>query len=156
MTDIMTDIMDIWKSLWKKCKRAFYSCRWLNSNYVIADPKDNSITFSRSLYKHMEVDITDKAKVSVFKENVAQCYAFSVNTGIKETQLADIQYNSKYKCIGFECLVPTVNRIFFDYGLPHDRRIKLSVRIRHSKIGMTYYVIIPPTNQQITRLCKIY
>jgi hypothetical protein len=65
------------------------------------------------------------------------------------THLADVQYNSKHRCIGFECLVPTVNRIFYDYGLPADSRAKLSVKTQTTH-GMEYYVIRRP-HEKYTR-----
>lgn len=120
----------------------FFSDR---SCYVIADAKDNSITFSSRLFKRMGVMKLDKAKVMCFFEPKSRCYAFILNPDIgeKSTQLADISYNTKYKCIGFECLVPTVNRIFYDYGLPAESRCKLTVR--KLKAGsLEYYQICRP------------
>lgn len=119
---------------------------WMSRHayYVIADPADNSVTLSKALYRHMGVEELDAAKVYVFFVPEADCYGFILNPDFnQETQLADIQYNGKHKTIGFECLVPTVNRIFYDYGLPHDRKIKLSVEIcKAGDIG--YYKICRP------------
>lgn len=114
--------------------------------FVIADPTDNSITFSKSLFKHMGVMDMDVAKVYVFR--VGTKYAFAINPNLDgaDTQLADIQYNAKHKTIGFECLVPTVNRIFYDYDLPHDKRVKLTVQVR--KTGKTvYYELCCPVDR---------
>jgi len=116
------------------------------SFYVIADPTDNSITFSKALFKHMDVMGLDKAKVYVFR--IQDHYAFTVNPHFDEpTQLADIQYNAQYKTIGIESLVPTVNRIFYDYGLCHDVPCKLSVQLRSIK-GVTCYVMCRPQLNQ--------
>lgn len=123
--------------------------------YIIADPADNSITLSRRLFNHMNVMKLDVAKVMVFKladMGANPCYAFCLNPPIDEpTQLADIQYNSKHKTIGFESLVPTVNRIFYDYGLPCDRKVKLSVSVENTSLvpdicsqHIVYYKIIRP------------
>ena len=122
--------------------------------YVIADASDNSITLSRSLFRHMGGLDLDKAKVFVFKIPTAgrrpqgsddrPIYAFVVNPGFEqETTLADIQYNEKYKSIGFETLNPTVNRIFYDYGMPAMIKVKLSVKVRKA-VDITYYQICPP------------
>ena len=114
--------------------------------FVIADPTDNSITLSKSLFRHMDVMDMDVAKIYVFR--VGTKYAFTINPdlGGVETQLADIQYNAKHKTIGFECLVPTVNRIFYDYDLPHDKRVKLTVRVR--KAGkLVYYELCCPVGR---------
>lgn len=115
--------------------------------WVIADPTDNSITFSKALFKHMDVMEMDVAMVYVFR--VGTKYAFVINPEFDHpTQLADIQYNDKYKTVGFECLVPTVNRIFYDYGLPHDKRVKLTVAVR--KTGkLVYYELCCPVDRGI-------
>ena len=144
----------------KKLKHLF-SRWWLQYQqrplYVIADPADNSISFSRRLFKRMDVMKLDVAKVMVFTVadiNLRSSYAFCVNPPLDEpTQLADIQYNSKHKTIGFESLVPTVNRIFYDYGLPHDRKVKLSVSVENTPLvpelcsqPVVYYIIHRPND----------
>ena len=113
--------------------------------YVIADAQDNSVTISKALFKHMKVMKQDEAKVMVFR--AGDNYCFTLNPTIEQpTQLADIQYNSKYRCIGFECLVPTVNRIFYDYGLPANSRVKISVDVLRSVKGFTYYSLCRPNH----------
>lgn len=133
----------------------WYRNRYL---YVIADPTDNSITLSRALFDLMDVMSLDVAKVFVFHLCNActedakwsgAIYAFTLNPPIEEpTQLADIQYNSKHHTIGFESLNPSVNRIFYDYGLPSDRRVKLSVKAATVPVAsvamLPYYIIMPP------------
>ena len=117
------------------------------SFFVICDPADNSVTLSKALFKHMDVMEKDKAQVYAFYipcgDNTGE-YGFIVNPEFDcETQLSDIQYNGKHKTVGFECLVPTVNRIFYDYGLPHDSKVKLSVKV--CKTGdLNYYKICRP------------
>ena len=135
--------------------------RWYRhrSLYVIADPADNSITLSRALFDHMDVMNLDVAKVFVFKiKNTSHVgasrfpreeYAFTINPPIEQpTQLADIQYNSKHHTIGFESLNPSVNRIFYDYGIPADRPVKLSVQPATvnaaSAAHLNYYIIMSP------------
>mgnify|MGYP000001664248 CR=1 FL=1 len=115
--------------------------RW--TFYVIADANDNSITFSRALCSHIDVTALDVAKVMVCR--VGKDYCFMVNPDIdRDTQLADIQYNTRYRCVGFETLVPTVNRIFYDYGMPAGTRAKLSVEPRRTATGRTFYHICRP------------
>lgn len=134
--------------------------RWYrhHSLYVIADPADNSITLSHALFNHMDVMNLDVAKVYVFQVSSAapHCgveYAFTLNPDIDQpTCLADIQYNSKHRSIGFESLCPTVNRIFYDYGLPPYKKVRLSVdvcltyREDNMKIAVPilYYKILRP------------
>lgn len=112
--------------------------------YVIADPHDNSITFNRWLFRNMGGSRLDSAKVFVFRITSTGEYGMIINPKLgKETQLADIQYNTKYRCIGIESLNPTVNRIFYDYGLPINR-CKLSVARRRLADGRIYYAILKP------------
>lgn len=122
------------------------------SFFVICDPSDNSVTFSKALFHHLKVMDGDTAKVYVFSLATGAApfrdkgeYAFVINPdlGGAETQLADVQYNAKHKTIGFECLVPTVNRIIYDYGLPHDHKVKLSVKAGRSG-DIKYYKICMP------------
>lgn len=130
-----------------KLKQLWQSARY----YVIADPADNSITLSKRLFRHIKdnADAGDAAQVFVFRIPDADAYGFMVNPQIEQpTQLCSIQYNGKYRCIGFETLCPSVGVMFYNYGLPADRRVKLSVsihRINHS----IYYQFDKPQ-------CKVY
>ena len=126
-----------------------YNMLFHRSMYIIADPRDNSITLSRRLVRRMGVMKAEQAKVFVFKTNDKyQRYAFTLNPQLPEpTQLCAIQYNTKHRCIGFETLCPTVNKIFYDYRLPLAKAVKLSVRSRTLR-HITYYVIIPPCHEK--------
>ena len=132
-----------------------YNMLFRRSMYIIADPRDNSITLSRRLVRRMGVMKAEQAKVFVFKTNDKyQRYAFTLNPQLTEpTQLCDIQYNTQHRCIGFETLCPTVNKIFYDYRLPLAKAAKLSVRIRTIR-HITYYVIIPPYEKSIGKQSK--
>ena len=126
--------------------------RWLRLQklYVIADATDNSITLSKWLFRMMDVYSQNEAKVFVFTLSASpfgpRHYAFALNPKLdQETQLCDIQYNQKHHCIGFETLNPTVNRIFYDYGLQADTRCKLSVDMLQTAAGdITYYELLRP------------
>ena len=128
--------------------------RWYRhlSLYVIADASDNSITFSKGLFDILDVMSQKEAKIFVFEVKdfshsgiLLSNYAFTLNPIFEqETQLADIQYNAKYKTIGFESLCPTVTRIFYDYGLPSTGRAKLSVDVCKTIGDMVYYKILRP------------
>ena len=128
--------------------------------YVIADPSDNSVTLSRHLFYHMkkcaESSGVDGASVFVFRIPQGGTFGFMLSPEISEpTQLCQIQYNDKYRCIGFETLCPSVGRIFFEYGLPALCPAKLSVSVRHTPQGKAYYQLDMPTTKTI-RLCKAY
>ena len=130
----------------QKLMRWWRSIRY-HRYYIIADSNDNSITFSRKLYKHIELSYNcqDAAKIYVFRvPALGGTYAFTVNPDLNNTQLADIQYNEKYKTIGFESLCPSVNLIFNDYGLPFGLKTKLTVTVRRINDGKIFYNIERP------------
>jgi hypothetical protein len=109
--------------------------------FVILDARDNSVTLSEKLYRHMDVESKDAAKVIVFRMSDSGLYSFVLNPQLDEpTQLCDIQYNSKHKTIGFETLCPTVGRIFYDYGIRHEGAVKMTVVPRQIK-DLTIYEI---------------
>lgn len=115
--------------------------------YVIADPADNSVTLSKRLFEHIRKNAKEDTApcVFVFKLQGTHSYAFTLNPALeKPTQLCDIQYNGKYRCIGFETLCPSVGRIFYDYGLPSNKRIKLSVSIHKTQDDVIYYQLCKP------------
>lgn len=145
-----------------------YNWVFAHSLYVIADQHDSSITLSKRVCKHINVFQLDAAKVFVFyispKDNPVDnelptmrgnlrdgTYGFTINPDLRQpTQLADIQFNSKHKTIGFETLNPTVARMFFDYRIQRQR-VRLSVKVRRTKPGMVYYEILRP-HEKFARL----
>lgn len=137
--------------------------RWRSLRYyVIADPADNSVTLSKRLFLHMRKeaekagDDGDATSVFVFRIPRHATFGFMLNPEIDgPTQLCQIQHNSKYRCIGFETLCPSVGRVFFEYGLPATRPAKLSVSVRRTPQGKTYYQFDAP-NKKLVRLCKAY
>lgn len=121
---------------------------WRSLRYfVIADPADNSITLSRRLFDHIRNSAqgSDVPKVFVFRIPGNGSFGFMLNPGIDEpTQYCDIQYNGKYRCIGFETLCPSVGMMFYEYGLPVTGRVRLSVSIHETPDGKTYYQFDKP------------
>lgn len=115
--------------------------------YVILDPADNSVTLSKALFNHMAKE-GGNASVFVFYEPQAMEYGFVVNPGIDQpTQLCNIQYNDKYKCIGFETLNPSVGKILYDYNLPSDKKVRMSVSVKTTKVNSQYYCICRPNEK---------
>ena len=90
----------------------------------------------------MEVMQQEKAQVFVFRLVGKGDYAFTLNPNIEEpTVLCDIQYNSKHRTIGFETLCPTVNRIFYDYGLPlHKCKLSIDAILLSLGKGEAFYI----------------
>ena len=126
--------------------------KWWQSlrHYVIADPADNSVTLSKALFLRIRNNAGEgeAARVFVFRITEDGSFGFAVNPKMEHpTQWCAIQYNGKYRCIGFETLCPSVGRILYDYGLPADTRVKLSVSVQRAA-GMTYYRIEKPHNAQ--------
>ena len=144
-------IKSIAETLWRKPKKLIVW--WRNRhNFVIMDPRDNSVTFSRRLFRHIkrvhgEADI--QPKIFVFYTPDTKCYGFAVNMPLDQpTQLADIQYNSKHKCIGFESLNPTVAKILYDYGVASFMKpCKLTVTTQVTPQGRVYFQIERPHEQ---------
>lgn len=124
---------------------------WLRNfrRYVILDVTDSSVTLSRALFRIISRDNTsdDPPRVFVFYSPAHQMYGFIINPEIEQpTQLADIQYNTRHRCLGFETLNPTVARILYDYQAhPVDRPVRLTVT-RHYLPGKRkiYYLINRP------------
>lgn len=99
--------------------------------YVDADPGDNSVTMSPLLLEFIlrVVGLGDN-KVFVFRLSSRSGYAFTINPKIDETVTAPIQWNSKHNCSGFACNCPSVNRIFYDYGIDRSAPARIFVKIR--------------------------
>ena len=128
-----------------KLKAFLYTLIFRRTLFVRLDPRDNSVTFSKRLCRHIGIDkLKDKAKVFTFKEPISGRYGFQINAEDLPDYAAqaDIQYNSKHRCVGYESLVPTVNRILYDYGMPHDKEAKLRVSI-HVYAGQTFFFFRP-------------
>ncbi len=129
---------------------------WRNRlNFVIMDVGDNSVTLSRRLFRLIK-DVYGEdgvqPKVFVFYTPATKRYGFAVNVPFDQpTQLADIQYNSKHKCIGFECLNPTVAKILYDYGVTqYLKPCKLTVTKQVTPQGRVYFQIERP-HEKFTR-----
>lgn len=125
--------------------------------YVVADPADNSITLSKQLFLQIKNNAQkgDAPRVFVFRIFGNDTFGFTVNPDIKQpTQMCDIQYNDKYRCIGFETLCPSVSRILYEYGLPNDHCVKLSVSVLKTPQGRTYYQFDKPHAKYIRKHTK--
>jgi hypothetical protein len=139
--------------IFKKVKKWWQSLRY----YVIADPADNSVTLSKALFNHIKDNAfeDDEARVFVFKVTDGDSYGFMSNPCIEQpTQMCDIQYNDKYRCIGFETLCPSVGHIFYDYGLNATQRVKLSVSVCRTGQGKIYYQFEKPNAKHIRKYSK--
>ena len=85
--------------IFKKIKNWWQSLRF----YAIADPADNSVTLSKALFSHIKSNAKEGDEARVFVFRVDKAYGFMANPDIEQpTQMCDIQYNEKYRCIGFD------------------------------------------------------
>ena len=127
--------------IFKRIKTWWQSFRY----YIVADPADNSVTLSKALFTHIKNNAREGDEARVFVFRVGNRYGFMANPSIEQpTQMCDIQYNDKYRCIGFETLCPSVGQIFYDYGLPATGRVKMSVSVQRTPQGKYYYQIERP------------
>lgn len=139
--------------IFKKVKKWWQSLRY----YVIADPADNSVTLSKVLFNHIKNEAfgSDEARVFVFKITDSGCFGFMTNPSIEQpTQMCNIQYNGKYRCIGFETLCPSVGQILHTYGLNASQCVKLSVSVCRTGQGKVYYQIERPHAKHIRKYTK--
>ena len=121
--------------------------------YVIADPADNSITLSKRLFHHIKNNAAEGDAPTVFVFHIPDndTFGFMLNPGIEQpTQMCEIQYNGKHKCVGFESLCPSVGRIFYDYGLNDDKPVILSVSVQKTN-GKFYYQFDRPDAKHIRK-----
>lgn len=130
--------------MFSKLKQLLFPRRY----YIIADTTDDSVTLSRSLYRHIRSRLdasATEAKAFVFFVPHNNTYGFVINyPHSKPTIEAPILYNAKFKSIGFQATCPSVNRIFYDYHIQDHLKAKLLIHIKHLPNGTIYYEIQPP------------
>lgn len=122
---------------------------WHNCHtYAILDTADSSVTLSRKLFQHIKSELADdakEAKVFTFYIPESDSFGFMVNPTMDyPTQMGQIQYNQKYHCVGYETLNPTVAMILYRYGIDTLNPVKLSVSIKQSGDGKTFYQFCKP------------
>ena len=120
---------------------------WQNRRmFVIIDPADNSVTLSSRIFSHMRkhaADSESQAKVFAFK--AGNTFGFMPDPQLSQpTQICDIQYNDKHRCIGFESLCPSVGQMLYTFGLPAGRPRKISVEADTLPDGKVWYRMVEP------------
>lgn len=122
---------------------------WHRKYYVVLDGRANSITISKSLYRHiMRVERTC-TEVFVFKTSDTHQYAFAMREDFESlrhasTIFCQLQYNDLYRKIGFRTDRPSVTAICDSYHLPLDKMVRLTVLPRKTAHGETFYEIQRP------------
>lgn len=128
--------------------------------YVIVDPTDNTVTISERLFLHLKENASENDIARVFTFAVAKNnYGFMVNPILEveepEYHLYNIQYNDKHKSIGFQTLCPSVGKILYDYNLPPDKSVKLSVSVHRTALNKIYYLFDKPNAKHIRKHTKV-
>ena len=94
--------------------------KMLNRMYVVLDDSDNSVTLSPRLADIVIADIVDMDENKIHMFSDGREYGFCVNhpdlVG-KDTPFAPLQKNFQHNTIGFNATCPSVNRIYYDYGI---------------------------------------
>ena len=119
------------------------------NDFVVLDGRANSVTLSKGIYYHiMQKERTDNS-IFVFRLSDRGTYGFCMREDWEElrkanTAFAQLQFNQKYKKIGFRSEYPSITAILDDYDLPLDRMVRLTCIPRKSTKGEPYYEIIRP------------
>lgn len=121
-------------------RRLFKLKKKKDDKYVVMDPRDNSVTLSPALFASLG-GFDECHRVYVFQVAGSDDYAFIVNPDFpEETQISDVQVNTKTKEVGFECLIPSVPMMFARWGfdLEAPRRFPVLKVPVHFDFGAFY------------------
>lgn len=119
------------------------------NDFVVLDGRDNSVTLSKGIYDHiMQKERTDNS-IFVFRLSDRGTYGFCMREDLEElrkanTAFAQLQFNQKYKKVGFRSDYPSITAILDEYNLPLDRMVRLTCIPRKSAKGEPYYEIMRP------------
>lgn len=119
------------------------------NDFVVLDGRANSVTLSKGIYDHiMQKERTDNS-IFVFSLSDRGTYGFCMREDWEElrkanTSFAQLQFNQKYKKVGFRSDFPSITAILDDYDLPLDRMVRLTCIPRKSAKGEPYYEIMRP------------
>ena len=119
------------------------------NDFVVLDGRANSVTLSKCIYDHiMQKERTDNS-IFVFRLSDRGTYGFCMRDDWEElrkanTAFAQLQFNQKYKKVGFRSDLPSITAILDEYNLPIDRMVRLTCIPRKSAKGEPYYEIIRP------------
>ncbi len=132
----------------RKLTRAIKALRYRHY-YVVLDGRANSVTISRSLYRHIMSRERSNTEVVVFKCRDTGQYAFAMREDFpfllqSKSYFPSLQYNEEHMKIGFRSEYPSVTAICADYGCPMCQMVRLSVLPRRTGKGETFYEIQRP------------
>ena len=119
------------------------------NDFVVLDGRANSVTLSKCIYDHiMQKERTDNS-IFVFRLSDRGTYGFCMREDWEElrkanTDFAQLQFNQKYKKVGFRSDLPSITAILDEYNLPLNRMVRLTCIPRKSAKGEPYYEIMRP------------
>lgn len=125
------------------------------NDFVVLDGRANSVTLSKGIYDHiMQKERTDNS-IFVFRLSDRGTYGFCMREDCGElrkanTAFAQLQFNQKYKKVGFRSDYPSITAILDEYNLPLNRMVRLTCIPRKSAQGEPYYEIMRPNKNTST------
>lgn len=122
---------------------------WYHKYYVVLDGRANSVTISKALYDHMMRYDRSNTEIFVFQSIDTQLYGFAMREDFEalrnaNTVFCQLQYNEEHRKIGFRSDHPSVTYICYQYNIPTDKMVRLSVLPRKTAQGETFYEIQRP------------
>lgn len=155
----MINVINVVVSFFKHL-RAFIFKRWRfaiahlyeRHLYVMLDPVDSSVTFSRNLVHVVralyEVPHIHHLFAFLFRTESGE-YAFMINRfSPNDTVVTEVQYNFRARSAGFQASVPNVDRILAEYALPYNKKAFLPVSLHITNDGYNYFLIHNNTSVQ--------
>lgn len=116
----------------------------LFSRYVVLSATDDSVTFSPALLRAIRKHTTNDLKVLTLGISGTKDYCFFVAPKMEELtdglKLPTIQYDIRTKEYGYHCFSPTVNKMFYEWGLEPDTKVKCRVTRKRVREQWCYII----------------
>lgn len=121
------------------------------NDFVVLDGRANSVTLSKGIYDHIIKKERTEYSIFVFRISDRGTYGFCMREDWEylqksNTAFALLQFNQKYKKVGFRSDFPSVTAILDEYNLPLNRMVRLTCIPRKSLKGEPYYEIMRPNS----------
>jgi hypothetical protein len=112
--------------------------------HVILRASDDSVTFSAALLRTIRRHTAKDLRVLTVSVKGTNDFAFIVapkmNEVTEDVKLPTIQYNAATKEYGYHCFNPSVNMMFYEWGLNVDAVVKCRVSRKRVR-GQWCYII---------------
>lgn len=121
------------------------------NDFVVLDGRANSVTLSKGIYDHIIKKERTEYSIFVFRLSDRGTYGFCMREDWEElrkanTAFAQLQFNQKYKKVGFRSDYPSITAILDEYNLPLNRMVRLTCIPRKSAKDEPYYEIMRPNS----------